>query len=53
MALTEGLSAADVAAVTNNNDGFGGGNGWWVLIILYKSFGLYLYEIRANQIRDD
>lgn len=22
-------------------------------IILYKSFGLCLYEIRANQIRDD
>lgn len=33
---TEGLSAADLAAVIgNNNDGFGGGNGaWWLLILL-------------------
>lgn len=36
MALTEGFSAADLAAVVgNNNDGFGNGNGaWWLLILL-------------------
>lgn len=36
MALTENLSAADLAAVVgNNNDGFGGNNGaWWLLILL-------------------
>lgn len=37
MSLTEGLSAADVAAVTNNNGGglFGGENGSWFIIILF------------------
>lgn len=36
MALTDNLSAADLAAVVgNNNDGFGGNNGaWWLLILL-------------------
>ena len=35
MALTENLSAADLAAVVGNNDGFGNGNGaWWLLILL-------------------
>ena len=36
MMNSEGLSAADLAAVLgNNNDGFGGGNGaWWLLILL-------------------
>ena len=36
MLNTEGLSAADLAAVIgNNNDGFGNGNGaWWLLILL-------------------
>ena len=36
MALTENMSAADLAAVVgNNNDGFGGNNGaWWLLILL-------------------
>lgn len=36
MINTEGLSAADLAAVVgNNNDGFGNGNGaWWLLILL-------------------
>lgn len=36
MALTDGMSAADLAAVMgNNNDGFGGNNGaWWLLILL-------------------
>ena len=32
-----GLSASDVALLTNgrsgNNDGFGDGNGWWIIII--------------------
>ena len=37
MSLTgEGMSAADIAAVTRNNDGFGfGGDGAWWLIILF------------------
>lgn len=36
-----GLSAADVAAVTNGNgtNGWGNGDGWWVLIILFALFG--------------
>lgn len=34
-----GLSLADVAAVTNGNNGFGGENGWWILIILFAIFG--------------
>lgn len=30
MSLTEGMSVADIAAVTRNNDGFGfGGDGAW------------------------
>lgn len=38
---TDGMSAADVAAVTgrNDGDGWGNGNGWWVLIILFALFG--------------
>lgn len=36
MSLTEGLSAADVAAVTGNNNGiFGNGDGSWWIIILF------------------
>lgn len=35
----EGLSVADIAAVTKDNDGFGGNNGWWLLIILFALFG--------------
>lgn len=35
MALTDNLSAADLAAIVGNNDGFGGNNGaWWLLILL-------------------
>lgn len=36
MMNTDGLSAADLAAVVgNNNDGFGNGNGaWWLLVLL-------------------
>lgn len=37
---SNGLSLADIAAVTdNNNDVFGGNNGWWILIILFALFG--------------
>lgn len=38
---SDGMSAADVAAVTgrNNDGGWGDGNGWWVLIILFALFG--------------
>ena len=36
MSLTEGMSVADIAAVTRNNDGFGfGGDGAWWLIVLF------------------
>ena len=37
----EGLSAADIAAVTGNNNGFGdfGANGWWIIILLLFAFG--------------
>lgn len=36
MALTDGLSAADLAAVLGNNNGndFGGNGAWWLLILL-------------------
>ena len=38
-----GVSLADIAAVTDNNkgsgSGWGDGNGWWVLIILFALFG--------------
>lgn len=36
-----GISLADIAAVSGNRngDGFGDGNGWWVLIILFALFG--------------
>ena len=35
MALTDNMSAADLAAIMGNNDGFGGNNGaWWLLILL-------------------
>lgn len=38
--FSDGLSVADIAAVTkDNNDGFGGNNGWWLLIILFALFG--------------
>lgn len=38
--FSEGLSVADIAAVTkDNNDGLGGNNGWWLLIILFALFG--------------
>lgn len=37
-----GVSLADIAAVTDNtkgSSGWGDGNGWWVLIILFALFG--------------
>lgn len=38
--FNNGVSLADIAAVTNKNDGaFGGEGGWWVLIILFALFG--------------
>lgn len=34
MGYNEGMSPADLAAVTRNNDGFmGDGNGWWILLL--------------------
>jgi len=43
MSLTngEGLSPADIAAVTGNNGGFGdfGGGAWWIVILLLFAFG--------------
>ena len=38
--MNEGLSVADIAAVTKNNDGFGEGNGaWWIIILFLFTFG--------------
>ena len=34
MALTDNLSAADLAAVIGNNNDFGGNGAWWLLILL-------------------
>lgn len=38
--MTDGLTAADVAAVTGNNNGFGfGGDGaWWIIILFLFAF---------------
>ncbi|MBQ0112412.1 MAG: hypothetical protein KBT03_04700 [Bacteroidales bacterium] len=33
MALVEGMSPADLAAVTGNNDGFGGNGAWWIILL--------------------
>lgn len=34
-----GLTPADIAAVTNNNDGFGGNNAWWLILFMMFAFG--------------
>lgn len=41
MALSNDLSAADIAAVTGNNNGFGfGGDGaWWLILFLFAMWG--------------
>lgn len=41
MALTEGMSPADIAAVTQgNNSGFGNDGAWWIIILfLFAMFG--------------
>lgn len=41
MALTDGMSPADIAAVTGNNqNGFGGDGSWWLIILfLFAIFG--------------
>ena len=38
--MTDGLTAADVAAVTGGNSGFGlGGDGaWWIIILFLFAF---------------
>ena len=33
MSFTEGMSPADLAAVTGNNDGFGGNGAWWIILL--------------------
>lgn len=39
MGFNEGMSPADLAAVTGNNDGMFGGNGvWWVIILFLFAF---------------
>lgn len=39
MSFTEGMSPADLAAVTgNNNDGFGGNGAWWIIILFLFAF---------------
>ena len=38
--FSNGMSPADIAAITgNNNDGFGGNNGWWIIFILLMCNG--------------
>ena len=41
MALSNEMSAADIAAVTGNgyNNGFGDGNGWWIILFLILAMG--------------
>lgn len=39
MSFSEGMSPADLAAVTGNNDGFGGNNGAWWIILLFLVLG--------------
>ena len=40
MALTDGMSAADIAAITGSDNGFGGNNGaWWLIILLLCGWG--------------
>lgn len=36
---TEGMTPADLAAVTGNNNGFGGDGAWWLLILFLFAFG--------------
>lgn len=39
MSFTEGMTPADLAAVTGNNGGFGGDNGaWWIIILFLFAF---------------
>ena len=39
MGFNEGMSPADLAAVTRNNDGMFGGNGvWWIIILFLFAF---------------
>ena len=49
MSLTEGMSVADIAAVTRNNDsfdGFGGNGAWWLIVLflfMFNGWGGYGY----------
>jgi hypothetical protein len=46
MSLTEGMSVADIAAVTRN-DGFGGfgeGSAWWLIILFLFMFNGVICE---------
>lgn len=40
MALSEGLTPADIGAITgnNSNDGFGGNGAWWIIILFLFAF---------------
>ena len=38
MSLTEGMTPADLAAVTGNNEGFGGNGAWWIIILFLFIF---------------
>lgn len=40
MDTSNGLSAADLAAVTNGGGGFFGGDGWFAIIVLFLLFGM-------------
>ena len=37
--MTEGMSPADLAAVTGCNNEFGGNNGWWIILLLLFANG--------------
>lgn len=48
MSLTEGMSVADIAAVTRNDgfDGFGGNGAWWLIVLflfMFNGWGGYGY----------
>lgn len=53
MSLTEGMSVADIAAVTRNDgfDGFGGNGAWWLIVLflfMFNGWGGYGYGGYGN-----
>lgn len=39
MAISDGMSAADIAAVTGGGFGFGNDGGWWLILLFLFAFG--------------